>query len=592
MQSGEDGEQRDRPTRESLHDISVAIVGSGGAGAITTGQLLIHAARANGLFGLARRSYGPQIRGGECAALLRLADSPRLCSDDEVHLLAALDWRNAERFSDEVPLAGEALILQDEAAGRVPDGFLERDPRVVELELSGLAREVRGGRANAVLLGALSRILAWPLESALDVIGRDLGWTGTETVEASLECAKLGWRAAGGVESPVAPPRSRTEIVGKRWSLTGNEACGLGALRAGVRFVAGYPITPATDLLEWLSPRIERLGGCLVQAEDELAAINMVLGASFGGVPSLTATSGPGLSLMAETVGLAVASETPAVVIDVQRCGPSTGIPTKAEQSDLGLALDGLHGDAPHLVLAPLDVIDCVATTEWAVGLSEALQSPAIVLTDQGLGQTRAVVDAPPTDPRATTARRLTAGGGPYRRYAITPTGVSPTASPGEPGHVFTADGLEHDETGKPSSRASDHAAQLEKRASKLRDHDFGIRWCRSSGTGPLVILGWGSSAGAIEEAADRLRAEDASIRTIAIRLLYPPPEGLQEALDHAERLLVVEQSSGRQFHRYLRAHYELPTSTRVLARPGPLPIRPGELVAEAETLLDGERLQ
>ncbi len=166
-----------------------------------------------------------------------------------------------------------------------------------------------------------------------------------------------------------------------------------------MRFVAAYPITPATELLEWMSPALAEVGGTLVQAEDELASINMAIGGSYGGVPSLTATSGPGLALMVESLGLAVASETPVVVVDVMRVGPSTGIPTKSEQGDLNIALYGLHGDAPHLVLAPNSVADCLRTTEWAVRLAEALQAPAIVLSDQFLGQTRAVIDQPSDTP-------------------------------------------------------------------------------------------------------------------------------------------------------------------------------------------------
>jgi 2-oxoglutarate ferredoxin oxidoreductase subunit alpha len=180
-----------------------------------------------------------------------------------------------------------------------------------------------------------------------------------------------------------------------RWMISGNEAAGLGAGRGGVRFAAAYPITPATEILEWMAPALTKVGGTLVQAEDELASINMIIGASYGGIPSLTATSGPGLALMTESIGLAVASEVPIVIVDVMRGGPSTGIPTKSEQSDLNMAVYGLHGDAPHIVVAPTSVADCVFTTQWAVHLAESMQVPAIVLSDQFIGQARAVVGRP-----------------------------------------------------------------------------------------------------------------------------------------------------------------------------------------------------
>ena len=217
------------------------------------------------------------------------------------------------------------------------------------------------------------------------------------------------------------------------------------------------------------------MGGSLLQAEDELASVNMIIGASYGGVPSLTATAGPGLSLMTEAIGLAVAAEVPIVVVDVMRGGPSTGIPAKSEQSDLSFAVSGLHGDAPRLVLAPNSIADCVATTQWAVHLAEALQAPAIVLSDQFMGQSRAIIDAPQES--ALVAHRLTAAPNTpdYKRYRNTESGVSPMAIPGTPGNVYTADGLEHSESGVPSSQAGDHKLQLDKRERKLALYDYGL---------------------------------------------------------------------------------------------------------------------
>ena len=354
-----------------------------------------------------------------------------------------------------------------------------------------------------------------------------------------------------------------------------------------MRFVAAYPITPATDLLEWMSPRIEKVGGTMLQAEDELASINMVIGASFGGVPSMTATSGPGLSLMAEGIGLAVASEIPLVVVNVTRGGPSTGIPTKSEQSDLNLALYGQHGDAPHLVLAPQSITDCINTTRWAVQLAEALQTPAIVLTDQYLGQSRFIIQAP--DSPASTITRETAQTStdqPYQRYALTRSGVSPMALPGTPGCSYTADGLEHNEVGKPSTIATDHHRQLDKRQLKLDQFDFGENWADIHGKGDIAILTWGSSTAAALEAAQRIQQSGRSIKVISIRLLAPPQTvAMEQVLATVKQLLVVEQSHSRQFYHYLRAHYTLPAEIHVYAQPGPLPITPGDISAALEEL-------
>ncbi|MBE0546959.1 MAG: 2-oxoglutarate synthase, partial [Rubrivivax sp.] len=344
-----------------------------------------------------------------------------------------------------------------------------------------------------------------------------------------------------------------------------------------------YPITPATELLEWMAPALARVGGTLLQAEDELASVNMIIGASYGGVPSLTATAGPGLALMTEGIGLAVTAEVPIVVVDVMRGGPSTGIPAKSEQSDLSFAVDGLHGDAPRLVLAPNSIADCLTATEWAVHLAEALQAPAIVLSDQFMGQSRAVIDRPPAPAEAAhrlTAPARTAPDAPaYQRYLDTPSGVSPMAVPGTPGNVYTADGLEHTERGIPSSQASDHRKQLDKRLRKLGQHDYGPRWADVEGDADLAIITFGSTTGAVREAVARAAVQGVALRLLSLRLLAPlRTDALDQALQGVRQVLVVEQNHGGQLLRYLRSRFDLPGRASGLHRPGPLPLRPGEL--------------
>jgi 2-oxoglutarate ferredoxin oxidoreductase subunit alpha len=373
----------------------------------------------------------------------------------------------------------------------------------------------------------------------------------------------------------------RTGTTAKRWLISGNEAAALGAIRGGIRFAAAYPITPATEILEWLAPNLTKAGGVLLQAEDELAAVNMIIGASYGGTPSLTATSGPGLSLMIEAVGLATAAEIPIVVIDVMRSGPSTGIPTKSEQADLNIAVYGCHGDAPHLVLAPQSIADCLFTTQWATYLAEALQAPAIVLSDQFIGQARAAIERPADVAfigQRTRAAEAGAESG-YRRYAATPSGVSAMALPGTPGCQHTADGLTHTERGIPTSGATDHAAQLAKRRDKLARFNYGDHWATIEGRGDIGVVTWGSLTGAAREALARAKANGIEASLLAPRLLSPvQPERFAAAMAGKQRVLVVEQSHGAQFHRYLRAHCELPGTVKVLNRAGPIPIGANEI--------------
>jgi 2-oxoglutarate ferredoxin oxidoreductase subunit alpha len=281
---------------------------------------------------------------------------------------------------------------------------------------------------------------------------------------------------------------------------------------------------------------------------------------------------------MIEALGLGVTAELPVVVVDVMRTGPSTGIATKSEQGDLNIALYGLHGDAPHVVVAPNSLADCLAATEWAVQLAEALQVPAIVLSDQYFGQARAVIDAPALGEEG-PERAKAKEGEPYKRYAVTESGVSPMSLPGQAGLAYTADGLEHNERGIPSSQAADHLAQMDKRARKLAQLDAGEGWASIEGDGEIALLTFGSCTGPVREAVARARADGVAARLISLRLLSPAqPERLTAALAGVKRVLVVEQNHSGQFLRYLRGEYELPGEIASLRRPGPLPFRPAEI--------------
>ena len=569
--------------------LSLALTGSGGAGVMTAGQLLLDAAASAGFYGLMARSFGPQIRGGEAAALLRLATAPVETPDDAYRLLIALDWGNIERFADELPLAAGALVIADPGQGPVPAVMAGQAVQVLEVPLAALAASVPGGRANMVALGLGAGLAGVPAAALEQTLVAALARHGEPLVRAALACSAAGQREAArlaaevGLDPLPAPPPAAKE----RWALNGNEATGFGALQAGLRFCAAYPITPATEILEWLAPNLARVGGRLVQAEDELASINMCLGASYGGVASLTATSGPGLSLMIESLGLAVAAELPVVVVNVMRGGPSTGIPTKSEQTDLNIAVYGLHGEAPHVVVAPTGVGDCLATAGWALTLAEHLQTPVIMLSDQAIGQTRTVVDAPAIGQHSEPARRLAAADG-YRRYALTEDGISPMSLPGTPGLQYTADGLTHGESGTPSTRAADHVAQLDKRRRKLESHDYGHRWAELEGAGPLALITWGSATGPAREACRRAAAMGVEVRLIALRLIAPlPATQLTHALAGVTAALVVEHNHSGQLYRHLRGWTELPALTLPWHRPGPLPLRPAEIL---EALLRLER--
>jgi 2-oxoglutarate ferredoxin oxidoreductase subunit alpha len=560
--------------------ISIALTGSGGAGVMTAGNLLLEAAAREGWYGLMVRSSGPQIRGGEAAALVRIAPGPVDSHGDRFDIVIGVDWQNVHRFAGEIPLGSESLLVGDPDHGNPPEIMTQRGPRLAHVPFKRMAKAIPGSWPNMIVLGVAGGLLGLPVETLKEVVRRSYK-KGGEALAASLAAVAAGVEAARELPAtPKLPDPPRTQRA--RWLVSGNEATGYGALRGGVRFVAAYPITPATEVLEWLAPALTRVGGALVQAEDELASINMAIGASFGGVPSLTATSGPGLSLMGEALGLAVAAEIPVVVVDVMRGGPSTGIPAKSEQSDVNLAIDGLHGDAPRIVIAPTSIADCLTATQWAVHLSEALQVPTIVLSDQAFGQTRAVIDRPADVAFAGERLRAGAHAEGYRRYALTDSGVSPMGIPGVPGVSYTAEGLEHNERGIPSSQPADHLAQLAKRERKLKCHDYGERWAEIEGEGEIAVVTFGSCTGPAREALSRAAADGVKARLVSMRLLSPAqPERLAEALEGVKRILIVEQNHGAQFHRHLRADFDLAGEVRSFHRAGPLPIRPEEIYRE-----------
>jgi 2-oxoglutarate ferredoxin oxidoreductase subunit alpha len=555
--------------------LSVAIAGSGGAGALTSGNLILEAASSAGWRGLLTRTVGPQIRGGEAAALLRLSDGPVECMPDRFDLLIGIDWMNAHRFGPEIELGPDGLVIGDPRGGDVPDNIVKSGARIVQIPMKEMAKAIPEGRPNMIAAGIAAKLLGMSEELVSDAVEKQLAGKGRLAIESSRAGLKAGFAAAAELDLGRRLPPPKPTPSAKRWLASGNETTALGAIRGGIRFAAAYPITPATEILEWLAPNLPKVGGSLLQAEDELAAVNMIIGASFGGTPSLTATSGPGLSLMIEALGLATAAEIPIVVVDVMRGGPSTGIPTKSEQTDLNIAVYGLHGDAPHLVLAPQSVADCLFTTQWGVYLAESLQAPALILSDQFVGQARAAIDRPADVAFIGRRAQATEFAGEYKRYAIAAGGVSPMAIPGTRGGQYTADGLTHTERGTPTSSAADHEAQLDKRRDKLQQFAYGDHWATIEGDAELAIITWGSLTGAAREAIGRAAREGVDASLIAPRLISPIlPEAFAKALKGKSRVLIVEQSHSSQFYRYLRAHVDLPASVRVLSRPGPLPIK------------------
>jgi len=325
-----------------------------------------------------------------------------------------------------------------------------------------------------------------------------------------------------------------------------------------------------------------------LQTEDELAAIGAVVGASFSGAKAMTATSGPGLALMSEMLGLSSIAEIPSVIVNVQRGGPSTGIPTKSEQSDLFHAVYGGHGDMPRVVLAPCDVVDAFHATVDAFNIAEEYQLPVIVLSDQIIGQRRETVDAVALIHDVIQRRITSEPDDSYQRYAITEDGVSPMTVPGIANGMFQTNGLEHDESGRPSAMFVTHERMNAKRYRKLDAIAQKYALFERFGVSDpeLGILCWGSSAGPVREAVELMNNLGAGIAAFVPRILAPLPiAALSEFLYPCARALVVETSFAGQFHRYLRSLVDLPRDTRVLARSGGKALSVAEIIEAAAIL-------
>jgi 2-oxoglutarate/2-oxoacid ferredoxin oxidoreductase subunit alpha len=551
-------------------EVSFSIVGSGGDGAVAAGDIIAMACASQGLNVIKTEAYGPQIRGGESSCTVRIGSAPLFAQAGQLDAIVVFNWKDYGRFGDELDPAADCRFFY-EAADAVPDGIAGN---LTPLAFKKLAPDAK----NMIAIGVLASTFGLPLEPIRSAIKQRFAKKTAAVVEANLRALDTGATAVP-LTVPLAQQKAPAKLL-----MSGNDASAFGALHAGCSFFAGYPITPSTEILQTLMSWLPKIGGTCVQTEDELSAIGAVVGASFAGAKAMTATSGPGLSLMSEMIGLSSIAEIPAVIVNVQRGGPSTGIPTKSEQSDLLHAVNGSHGDTPRVVLAPCDVEDAFHTTVDAFNIAEEYQVPVIVLADQLIAQRRETIDAASLTHEV--RQRRIGGGDEYKRYADTVDGVSPMAVPGMPDLMYQTNGLEHDEQGRPASGFAMHQKMNSKRYRKMTAIAEQYRLFRKFGDEKpeLGILCWGSSSGPVREAIDAMRQSGRSVGAFIPRILAPlPAADIQAFIDSCQRILVIELSHSAQFHQYLRSQIDLPRGkTTVFARSGGKSLSVSEVVAQA----------
>jgi 2-oxoglutarate ferredoxin oxidoreductase subunit alpha len=578
-------------------DLTIGMAGSGGDGIVSAGEFLITAAALEGYHAIMTKSFGPQIRGGESSCRLRISTDKVLNAGGTLDVAVALNWEDFLRFGAELPVGGNTIVIYESKTGVAPDKIplVGVKPAVVlPVPIGEMSRKAAATdkAKNTIVLGLLAGWFGIAPQSILAGLHKKLAKKGPEVFQANERAFASGIEYTQ--EHPLAGDlRISPATAGKGSKLLtdGNDMCAAAALFAGCTFFSGYPITPSSEIMHFLSREIWKHGGTVMQAEDEIAGIGAVVGASFAGKKALTATSGPGMSLKTEILGLATIAELPLVCINVQRGGPSTGIPTKSEQSDLFAAAFSSHGDAVRPVLAPVSVGDAFGITVEAFNIAEYYQTPVIVLSDQEIGHRKETVDPIDTstfkliERRTPTKNELEQ----YVRFRVTETCISPISHPGMAGGNYLASGIEHNEAGAPTAKGEIHAKMNEKRIRKLNPlksrRDLFI--FEGDVDAPLGLISWGSVAGVTIEALRMARAEGIKAKLLIPKLLFPISEEIfSEFLASVKMGLVVEQSHQAQLYRLIRMYVDVPHRMEYLAKSGSNPILASEVLERLRGLL------
>ncbi len=555
-------------------DLVIRVAGEAGEGVLSTGQLLVQAAARAGYRVLTDFSPPAEIKGGYSLFQLRIGSQQFHSRGDVVDVLLAMNQEAYDLSIDDLREGG--LLIYDGAELNPPPSPRREQYPIPFSEIARTQLKFELGK-NVVAVGAIAALFGLPEEYIEKLLEQRFGSRGPDILTKNMAAlqAGLGYvrehilTAPGFSAERYAVERGepeKTSIV-----VSGNQAISLGALAAGVQFFAGYPITPASDIMEFLAAELPKVGGSVIQAEDEIASINMVLGGSFAGKRSMTSTSGPGFSLMVEALGLGAMAELPCVLVDAQRAGPSTGMPTRHEQGDLWMAAVGGHGEIQRLVLAPTSVEDCFYQMQNAFNLADRYQMPVIVLQDTVLAVRTESIPRP--DPNRIPRRERVLyqpaenGARPphegyFLRYAVTDSGISPVSVPGQRGGQYVATGLEHSEEGRPRYDAETKRVMTEKRMKKLaaapQDAPPADYW--GDPDADIGIITWGSTAGPVQEAIRLAAAEGIRVAGMAPKMLWPVPKGqIEPFLRGKQDVLVAEVNYSGQFAELLAARFGRP---------------------------------
>ncbi|MDA4130673.1 MAG: 2-oxoacid:acceptor oxidoreductase subunit alpha [Thaumarchaeota archaeon] len=559
-------EQRSENAPELKDDITIMIGGQGGDGTLTVVNLLGRVFRDLGLNIYDARNVLSRIRGGHADGVIRGSTRDVYCIGDTIDILVAFDEEAVQAGLPE--LSEKAIIIFDSSKGQLSERFRKPTFSIYSAPLGNMAASElrRNIFKNTIAFAILGRLLGLDDQVLMRMLTARYERRGKEALEANLKALTMGFEFATKNITSNPYTLARGDYSSRILS-TGNEAAAYGFLVSGGRFFIGYPITPATDIMEWLAPRLPKFGGIVKQAEDELAVINMGIGAAYAGARVMVATSGPGQSLMTEGVGHAGEAEVPIVVAQCQRVGPSTGEPTKNEQSDINHVVYSSHGEFPRLVVAPGTAGECFEMTSLAMNLAEKYQLPVYLLLDQALCQNSASID--PFDlnkihidrGKLVTEEDL-AKMPVYKRYEFTEDGISFRSIPSQEGGESQVTGNEHNEFGSVSTDKTNRLRMMRKRMMKLELAKKDLP--RGNNIGPkdakIGIIGFGSTYGPIIEAMQQLRENRIVARFHQIKTIWPLLEdNVQEFVDQMDYVFVVENNYQGQLAAIIKSQISKP---------------------------------
>jgi 2-oxoglutarate/2-oxoacid ferredoxin oxidoreductase subunit alpha len=564
-------------------DISVLIGGEAGQGIQTVGLLMARTCHRAGLYVMAVNDFESRIRGGHSFIQLRIGDRPVRGPARKLHMVVALDERTYGLHQPELTEGGLALIPKDNA------DTMAQHQRCKLVDFEGVAKKAGGSiLANTVAAGTCLALLGAPFDLFENVLKSTFNQGGEKRLAQNVQAARYGYAAAEGETFKWSWRWAMTSPKGRL--IDGAQAVAFGALAGDCRFSAFYPMSPATGIIQRLVGMARTVPLVIEQAEDEIAAVNMVIGAAFAGVRAMTATSGGGFSLMSEGLGLAAITETPLVIVNAQRPGPATGLPTRTAQADLQFVIHASQDEFPRFVFAPGTPFEAFSVTARAFELSARFQVPSIILVDQYLNDSLFVAEesfeAPATLAPYTAADEFEDPAG-YRRYALTDSGISPRALPCNGPALVKVCSDEHDEEGHITEDAEIRDAMVTKRFAKLAAMRKEIRPPELIHAGSdILLISWGSMRGAMVEAVDRLRADGIHCGGVHVVDMWPFPDAaVSEILGKATQFFVVEQNRCAQLGQLIRQQTGHQYTDAVLKYNG-RPMSAGEITDAIKTKL------